>query len=259
MDPLTKPLWNRGLVSPKASADDWVELVRLVPADLTQVPQHAGLGASGDWFLTQGRPTGHAYDDLTISRFTHDGDLLGSMKVPQGGHGDRLIMRGDDVGVYVQHVWCWLPWHPGCTWTVAAAHEHRGTRRRLALPARRYCQGEVDLGDVWLRLYGGSIKGGAERDRSHPLPFIELIKEDKVVRTVKLTALARQQDGTPIGGRLEPEGLSEAHLDGEPWILAGFAIGRLQHTSHLVYGRPERQLVRDPRTSSERPPSDARQ
>lgn len=248
---MTKPLWAEPAAPTRTSIDGWAELVRLVPADVSLVPQHAALGESGDWYLTQGKDSGHPFQDLTITRFDPSGRRLGAMLVVEGGHGDRLVMRGDDVGVYIQGFWCWLPWTRGRTWRTGDTIRHRSNRRRLSLPARAWCQGEVDLGDTWLRLYGVPFKPeGPSRNprglRNPNIPaFIEVIENLRVVRTIKLGHLAREKNGQPIGGRLEPEGLAQGRVDGQPWILAGFAIGRIGNTHLVVYGRPTRLILDD--------------
>lgn len=244
-----KPLWAMAdaAAAPQLPVvDGWTELVHLVPADVGVVPQHAGLGASGDWYLTQGRDnsTGtNATDDLLISRFDPAGARRGTMTIPRGGHGDRLVMRGDDVGVYVGGIWCWLTWRAS-TLSIAGAQQQHGTRARCPLGAREYCQGEVDLGrGRWVRLYGGSIKGGSERDPSHPAPYLEVIDGTKITRTIKLPTGLGRKNSLPIGGRFEPEGLAQTDINGQPWLLVGYAIGRLGNTTLLVYGRPTADVL----------------
>lgn len=49
----------------------------------------------------------------------------------------------------------------------------------------------------------------------------------------------------PIEGRYEPEGLQVTEIDGEPWVLVGFAVGQLGNTTMRVYGRPARYVLND--------------
>lgn len=228
--------------------DGWARLVHLVPADPGVVPQHPGLGASGAWYLSQGRDnsTGsNVTDDLILTKFTRDGERVGTAVIPRGGHGDRMVMRGDEIGVYVQGVWCWLPWQPG-TMTVSDAQAHRGLRERCPLAARQYCQGEVDLGHgTWLRLYGGSIKGGPQQSSPHPPATLEVLQDAKVVRELSLDRVARDQDGLPVGGRYEPEGIALATVDGDQWVIVGFSVGRLGSTTMLVFGRPLHEVLEE--------------
>lgn len=212
------------------------------------MPQHAGLGESSRWYLTQGRDTtgGNANDDLIVTAFEHDGTRVGTLTIPKGGHGDRLVMRGDEIGTYVGGAWCWLPWRTG-TMTVAEAQTRRGTRALCQLPAHEAdndCQGEADLGDgTWLRLYGQSVKGGADRDPTHATATLEVIVAGDIVQVLDLDHIPRDAKGLPLGGRYEPEGLTVATVDGEPYVLAGFSVGQLSSTALNVYGRPLRLVV----------------
>ena len=100
-------------------------------------------------------------------------------------------------------------------------------------------QGEAYAGGKrWLRLYGQSMKGGAERDPSHAYPFLQVIDGDRVSKTYDLRRLPLDAKGLPIGGRYEPEGVSIGTLDGVKVALVGFAVGRLGGTTMRVYACP---------------------
>lgn len=152
-------------------------------------------------------------------------------------------MRGDEVGTYINSTWCWLPWRSG-SMTVAEAKKYAGTRARCLLAAKADCQGEVDLGNgKWLRLYGGSIKGGSERDPTHKTATLEVIEGRTITKTLDLDGLARDKNALPVGGRYEPEGLAQAVIKREPYVLAGFSVGRLGNTTMTVFGRPLRYVL----------------
>lgn len=214
--------------------DGWVQVAHLVPADIGVVPQYAVPVADG-WAMTQGRDSGtgsNATDDLILSRFEGE-KLVETRTFLKGGHGDRAYSVDGRLVVQIHGVWRTVV--PGIAPTAAA------TPARCALPGLVGLQGEVGLPDGrWLRLYGESIKGGTERDPTHRPAFLQVIEGVKVVLTIDLDNVARDEAGLPIGGRYEPEGATVGDIDGEPWILVGFAVGRLGNTTMNVYGKPLR-------------------
>lgn len=222
-------------------APAWVEVAHLIPADPGVVPQYA-LQIPGGWALTQGRDNGtraNATDDLILSRFgPAGGAALETRTVLRGGHGDRAYVVDGHLVVQVKGIWSRITFGSPWSW--------RGTSApaRCAAPAGAGCQGEASLGGGrWLRLYGESIKGGAERDPTHRTAFLEVLEGTKVTRRIDLDQLARDQQGLPLGGRYEPEGVSVGVVDGVRCVLVGFSVGRLGSTTMRVYGVPVDAIV----------------
>lgn len=217
----------------------WREVVRLVPRNLSVVPQYAVQLGDGGWALTQGRDNGtgrNSTDDLILSRFTKAGRLLETRTVARGGHGDRAW--ANDAGqlvTKVKGVWARVAFGSPWSW--------RGTYATPLCPVRprssTSLQGEAYAGGKrWLRLYGESMKGGAERDPSHAYPFLEVIETGQPTRVHDLRRIPLDTKGLPIGGRYEPEGVSIGVLDGVRVAFVGFAVGRLGSTTMRVYACP---------------------
>lgn len=227
-----KPLWSDLAPAWKG----WREVVHLIPADDGVVPQYA-IQIPGGWALTQGRDnrTGlNATDDLILSRFgPAGGRALETRTVLRGGHGDRAYCVDGHLVTQVRGVWARISFGSPWSWRGTA------TPARCALRAGDGCQGEASLGGGrWLRLYGESMKGGAERDPSHRPAFLQVIDGTKVVRTLDLDGVARDAKGLPLGGRYEPEGVSVGIVDGVRCALVGFSVGRLGATTMNVYATP---------------------
>lgn len=240
---MTKPLWA---IADAAAApqlhvvDGWTEIARLVPADVGVVPQYA-IRLPDGWALTQGRDnaTGsNATDDLILTRFTVDGRRVETRTVLRGGHGDRAYCVDGRLVVQVEGVWSRITFGSPWSW------KRTSTPPRCKLRAEPGCQGEAAVGDdTWLRLYGESIKGGAERDPENRPAFLQVIDGTQVVRTVSLDRVARDDKGNPLGGRYEPEGVSVADLNGVPHVFVGFSVGRLGNTTMRVYARPLEEVL----------------
>lgn len=222
-------------MAPPAAWQGWREVVRLIPANDNVVPQYAVQIPEG-WALTQGQDSGsdsNATDNLILSRFKPGGGkAVETRTVARGGHGDRAY-GGRWLVVQIRGTWSAVtfgsPWHYARTDTPA----------RCSLAYGAGCQGEAGLGGGrWLRLYGESMKGGAERDPSHRPAFLQVIQDTEVVRKISLDHVARDSKGQPIGGRYEPEGVSTGTVDGVPCALVGFAVGRLGSTTMRVYACP---------------------
>lgn len=223
-----------------ADVDGWPELARLVPADDGVVPQYP-LRWSGGWYLTQGRDNGtgnNAYDDLVLTRFDRECRRLETRTVLKGGHGDSSYVVDDQLVTLIKGAWSAVTF--GSPWS----YRKVSTPPRCSLARGHGCQGEASLGGGrWVRLYGESIKGGRERDPDHRTAFLQVIDGTKIVRKIDLDGVARDAAGAPIGGRYEPEGVSVADVDGEPWVHVGFSVGRLGSTTMRVYGRPVRLVA----------------
>lgn len=232
-----KPLWDAAAPDVKG----WPLIVHLVPADDGVVPQYAMPLAAG-WGMTQGRDNGtgsNATDDLILTWFP-DGGKRETRTVQRGGHGDRAYRRGGKLVTLIKGVWSQVTFGSPWDWSKT------DTPDRCALRSGAGCQGEAYAGEGrWLRLYGESIKGGSERDWSHRTAFLQIIDGTKVVGKVDLDHVARDGKGEPIGGRYEPEGVFVDDRNGEPWVLVGFAVGRLGSTTMNVYGRPLRLVLED--------------
>jgi len=229
-----KPLWDEPDVG-------WTLLAHLVPEHQDVVPQHAIRYADGQWALTQGQDSGsgsNATDNLILSQFGRDLEVNDTRTVARAGHGDRAYLIGGFLVTQIRGVWARVKF--GSPWSWAGV----GTPPRCALPGAPGLQGESQLPDGrWVRLYGESIKGGAERDPTHRTAFLQVVAGLKVVARVDLDHLARDDHGLPIGGRYEPEGVQVTVIDGEPWVLVGFSVGRLGNTTMNVYGRPLRLVA----------------
>jgi hypothetical protein len=227
-----KPLWDE-LPDP-----GWVLLAHLVPKNRAVVPQHAIRYPDGQWALTQGQDSGsgsNTTDNLILTQFGRDQEENETRSVPRGGHGDRAYLIAGYLVTQVRGVWSRITFGSPWSWGGVARPP------RCPLPAGPGCQGETQLPDgTWLRLYGESIKGGSERDWSHRTAFAQVIDGLRVTRTVDLDSVARDPQGNPLGGRYEPEGIQVTDIDGEPWVLVGFSVGRLGDTTMNVYGRPLR-------------------
>lgn len=232
---MPKPLWT----ATGEAWEGWREIVHLIPADVRVVPQYAVQLPDG-WALTQGRDSGsglNVSDDLILTRFDPTGRRLETRTVPRGGHGDRAYVVDGHLVVQILGVWARVAFGSPWSWRGTA------TPARCSLRAGSGCQGEASLGGgQWLRLYGESMKGGAERDPSHRPAFLQLIDGTRIVRTINLDHVARDAKGLPLGGRYEPEGVSVGVVDGVRCVLVGFSVGRLGGTTMRVYGIPADQL-----------------
>lgn len=232
-----KPLWDDA----GEAWESWRDVVHLTPADDGVVPQYPVQLPDG-WALTQGRDnsTGsNATDDLILSKFGPAGGRpLETRTVARGGHGDRAYVVDGRLVVQVKGSWSSVTF--GTAWKIRPTD----TPARCSLRAGAGCQGEAYAGGgQWLRLYGESIKGGAERDPSHRTAFLQVIDGTKVVRKISLDDVARDAKGDPIGGRYEPEGVSIGVVDGVRCVLVGFSVGRLGNTTMQVYALPLDRVV----------------
>jgi hypothetical protein len=232
---VTKPLWH----APTRVSRGWTELVHLVPANDAVVPQYAVRLPDG-WALTQGRDNrtaNNATDDLILTLFDLKGKRLETRIVLRGGHGDRAYVVDGDLVTQIKGVWARV--HFGSPWSWKGVP----APARCELPGLPGLQGEASLGgDRWLRLYGESIKGGIERDATHRTAFLQVIDGTKITDRIDVDKVARDVNG-PLGGRYEPEGVSVAKIDGEPWVVLGFSVGQLGSTTMRVYGRPVADLA----------------
>lgn len=228
---------SRPAPAPTPPAVAWREVVRLVPKHRDVVPQYAVQLPDG-WAMTQGRDNGtgrNATDDLILSRFDAKGRLLETRTVLRGGHGDRAAVVGGVLQTRVKGVWAAVKFGSPWSWrgTYASPVCPRGLRAGTDL------QGECYLGGRrWLRLYGMSMKGGAERDPSHAYPVLDLIENTTLMRSYDLRHVPVDKNGIPIGGRYEPEGVSVGTVDGVQVALVGFSVGRLGNTTMRVYACP---------------------
>lgn len=194
------------------------------------------------WTGTQGRDNAtakNATDDLIVSRYPlAGGKALETRTYLQAGHGDRAYAQDGQLVTLIHGAWRSPVW--GTDGYVLAA-----TPARCNLRAGTNCQGEARLPDGrWLRLYGGSIKADP---KWHPgeNAYLQVIDGTTVVAKVELDHVARDSSGLPVGGRYEPEGVQMTDLDGEPWVLVGFAVGQLGNTTMRVYGRPLSLVLKD--------------
>jgi hypothetical protein len=229
---------QRAVVETPRPAVAWREVARLVPAHRDVVPQYAVQLGDGGWGLTQGRDNGtgrNATDDLILSRFDKACRLIETRTIPRGGHGDHTAPQDGKLTTRIKGIWASVNFGSPWSW--------RGTYATPLCPVRprssTSLQGEAYAGGQrWLRLYGQSMKGGAERDPSHAYPFLEVIEGDRLLRTHDLRKVPLDAKGLPIGGRYEPEGVSLGVLDGVKVALVGFSVGRLGGTTMRVYACP---------------------
>lgn len=232
-----KPLW----VDDKPPVS-WTLLVTLVPANKKVVPQYA-IQISGGWALTQGQDneTGrNTTDHLILSRFNQGGELLETRVQKYGGHGDRAYPVGGQLVTKVKGVWAKVTFGSAWSWKGTTTPASCSVKPRSG----RSFQGETRLpGGRWARLYGESMKGGAERDPKHFPAVLDIIEGSQVVRSLDLDHVARDDKGMPIGGRYEPEGVSTATVGGVDYLTVGFSVGRLGNTTMNVYGCPLAALI----------------
>jgi hypothetical protein len=202
------------------------------------VPQHAEQLGDGGWALTQGRDNGtsrNATDDLILTRFDKDGHRLETRTIARGGHGDRAFTRDGKLVTQIRGIWASVSFGSPWSWrgTYAAPVCPRAPRPGTSLQGEAYAGGKR-----WLRLYGQSMKGGAERDPTHTYPVLDVIEGDRLLRSYDLRGLPLDAKSQPIGGRYEPEGVSIGVLEGERVALVGFAVGRLGATTMRIYACP---------------------
>lgn len=240
---MPKPLWAEAC-APAAPPAGWRLLATLVPRDTSVSPQGIVVLADGTWVSSQG----DADDDLTLTRYRSDGRRLEELRMPGGGHGDRMRARGQAVELYVRGVWCSIPWRSGVLAAASAIASYRSTYPLLPFGARSWFQGEVlDLDGVCVRLYGVPFRGYGpsivDGVRRPNLPArLEYYRRPSsaVVHVEKIGQLGRGPDGAPYGDRLEPEGLAVGDIDGVEHLVVGIVTGRAGHGgfTHRIYGRP---------------------
>jgi len=235
---LGPPRFPTPLPLPPEPDPGWKFLVNLVPADTDVVPQY-GVPIAGGWGGTQGRdradqPT-NAGDDLVLSRYEAGGGLaVETRTVIGGGHGDRTDHADGHMVTRINGVWSKVTFGPEFTTEPTKAPPS------CPLPRPNGSQGDAHLGGTrWVRLHGGSIKTDPAW---HPgeNAWLQVIDGTVEVGRIDLDAVARDVKGNPIGGRYEPEGVTVAEIDGEPWVIVGFSVGQLGHTTLNLYGRPVR-------------------
>jgi hypothetical protein len=236
----------------------------VVPDDRTKIVQTIAVDQStGNMYMTQVSGT-----DLYVRRLDTNGVQLGTMKLPKGGHGDVLFLSSSTKGgkrtVYLTFrygskslandtsgTWIRLPFTNDKVWTSAAAlaYKTRAPTGWSKLDRRPWCQGETIYGSYTFRLYGTPY-GNSGSLVSPAIPaFIEVIQNNKVIRTVPAAQLGRDGANNPYDGRLEPEGLSVVMVAGQPCLLVNITTGSNGLYAARMYTLP---LKPSPRAAEDR-------
>lgn len=182
---------------------------------------------------------------LHIRRLDTNGILQSTMTLPKGTHGDVMFLSFTGTGtkrkVYLTlkygspalsadktGTWVRLPYTAAKTWTASAALALKTATPAgwASLDRRTWCQGEAMYDGYTFRLYGTPYNNTGPTSDNPAMPaFIEVIQNNKILRTVPAGHLGRDANNNPYDGRLEPEGLSIVTVNGQPNLLVGICTG----------------------------------
>lgn len=220
----------------------------IVPDDRSQYVKAVGIEeVSGNIYMTQTADG----KDLYVRRLDSNGVQISFMKLTKGGIGDRIVMvRAGGKVKKVQMVlpygkasqvdfprfrgrdqpgtWVKLDWlGGGKEYKPAAALAYKaGNPPRSGLPYKKYFRGEASYDGYIFRLYGSPYTNlGPVGD---PVPaYVEVIRKNKILRTVPAGQLGRDAANNPYDGRLVPAGLTVTKVAGQPVLLVGITTGTI--------------------------------
>jgi hypothetical protein len=183
------------------------------------------------------------------------------MYFTDGGHGDDLevetirnpaVPNGDkDYLIFpygaksfanaTKEMYVRIPWEKGKPMSAAQAkafqlfnHPDKDPRPVTAWMQGSY--GPVD-GYYW-RSYGTPHTAAGSTDVPAITPHLEMIFDGQLVADVSLAALARDDAGKPLRGKLEPAGIGSTLIRGWPHLILGFATGDVGDYRYATYSYP---------------------
>lgn len=193
---------------------------------------------NGDLYMVQ---TNGGTANTLIQRVDTNGILKGTMTLVRGGSPEVMYVSSSGTGakrkvfLTFRHgasdaptdhgntgTWVRLEWTNNKTWKATQAQPYK-TRTPAGSTRGRgdWFQGEATYAGYTFRLYGSPFTNSG----GDVAAYVEVLKGNKVQKTVPAGHLARDAANNPYDGRLEPAGLSVVTVSGQPCLAVGFCTG----------------------------------
>jgi GH24 family phage-related lysozyme (muramidase) len=216
--------------------------------DPTRIMQVVAVDQStGDLYTSTAVPRDATVEDIWIDHFV--GDVSVGRMTLTGGTDHAYLFTVDNAQIVTQVNFKRVAFGfvAGSTLTASDALKNPVPYTPVYPTPSSWCQGEVTEHGVTYRLFGVPYKADGpslnpDGTTKPKLPAqVQVIVNNQVTKVIDCAMLGRdgmKLDGAPIGGRLEPEGLSLATINDKRFLIIGVTTGALsEDQTHYLYAR----------------------